>query len=93
VTALREDPFLANYAEAAGYNRLVPAVAPADQRRRMAAADGLAKRLDATALDGVSEIERVSAGILRFIPEHALALAGFDMRRQPCLSESGSIPR
>jgi hypothetical protein len=30
VTALREYPFVANYAEVAGYNRLVPAVAPAD---------------------------------------------------------------
>jgi uncharacterized protein (DUF885 family) len=88
-TTLREDPFLATYAGVADYNRLVPAVAPADHRRRMAAAEGFAKRLDAIALDGVSETERVSAGILRFILEHELALAGFDAWRQPFLSDSG----
>jgi uncharacterized protein (DUF885 family) len=88
-TTLREDPFQATQAGVADYNRLVPAVAPADHRRRMAAAEGFAKRLDAIALGGVSETERVSAGIFRFILKHELALAGFDAWRQPFLSDSG----
>jgi uncharacterized protein (DUF885 family) len=88
-TTLREDPFLATYTGVAEYNRLVPAIAPADHRRRVATAEGFAKRLDAIELGGVSETERVSADILRFILKHELALAGFDAWRQPFLSDSG----
>ncbi len=88
-TTLREDPFQATQAGVADYNRLVPAVAPADYRRRMVMAEEFAKRLDAIALDGVSETERVSADILRFILMHEIALAGFDSWRQPFLSDSG----
>jgi uncharacterized protein (DUF885 family) len=88
-TTLSEDPFQATQAGVADYNRLVPAVAPADYRRRMARAEAYAKRLDAIALEDVSETERVSADILRFILKHELALAGFDPWRQPFLSDSG----
>ena len=88
-TTLSEDPFQATQAGVADYNRLVPAVAPADYRRRTATAEKFAKRLDAIPLDGVSETERVSADILRFILKHELALAGFDAWRQPFLSDSG----
>ena len=88
-TTLSEDPFQATQAGVADYNRLVPAVAPADHRRRKAIAGEFAKRLEAIALDGVSETERVSADILRFILKHELALAEFDAWRQPFLSDSG----
>jgi uncharacterized protein (DUF885 family) len=89
-TTLREDPFQATQAGVADYNRLVPAVARrptiGGARRRQKSS---AKRLDAIALDGVSETERVSADILRFILKHELALAEFDAWRQPFLSDSG----
>ncbi|HXI88090.1 MAG TPA: DUF885 domain-containing protein [Parvularculaceae bacterium] len=88
-TELKEDPFAATYAGVNDYNDKVPGVAPADFARQDSEHEAFLKRLDAIELSGVSESERVSAEILRFILKHDIELAKFDGWRIPFLADTG----
>ncbi|MBI1366645.1 MAG: DUF885 family protein [Alphaproteobacteria bacterium] len=86
---LKEDPFGATFAGVNDYNDKVPGVAPADFARQNAEHEAFLKRLDAIDLSGVSETDRVSAEILRFILRHEIELAKFDSWRIPFLADTG----
>lgn len=88
-TALAEDPFAATGAGVSDYNDRVPAVAPADQDRRLEQARGFLARLDALDAGAMTADDKLNADLLRFILEHDIALAAFRPWRIPFLSDSG----
>lgn len=86
---LEENPLSATYSGVEGYNDKMPAVAPADQVRRLEEAKAFLARLDAADLSSASEDDRLNASLLRFILDHAIALGAYDGWRIPFLSDSG----
>ncbi len=88
-TTLEEDPFSATASGVDDYNDRVPAVAPADQDRRLGQAKAFMARLDALGAAPLSEEDRLNAALLRFILKHDIALAAFRPWRIPFLSDSG----
>ncbi|SNT72024.1 DUF885 domain-containing protein [Amphiplicatus metriothermophilus] len=86
---MAENPFAATAAGVEGYDDKVPAVAPEDHARRADAARAFMARLEAIDLSAVSESERMSAEILRFILKHDIALSKFRMWRIPFLADTG----
>lgn len=86
---LSENPFAATYAGRTAANDQVPGVAPEDYERRQAAHKAFLQRLDAIDVSSVSESDRLSAALLRFILKHEIALAEFEGWRIPFLSDTG----
>jgi uncharacterized protein (DUF885 family) len=89
MTALEEDPFFATGAGIDDYNDRVPAVAPADQARRLEQAKGFLARLDALDAGAMTADDKLNADLLRFILKHDVALAAYNSWRIPFLSDSG----
>lgn len=86
---LAEDPFAATQAGRESENDRAPAVAPEDYARRKAARQSYLARLQAIDLSTVSDSERLSAELLRFILKHDIALAAFERWRIPFLADTG----
>lgn len=86
---MREDPFAATASGVNDYNDRVPQVAPGDFERRQEVAKAYLDRLAAIDRDVLADDDLLSADLLEFILEHAVALAEFDQWRIPVLADSG----
>ena len=86
---MREDPFAATSAGVFAHNHEVPAVAPADYARRTKQREAFMAELGAIDLAAVSDDERLSADLLRFILKHDIARAPFKAWRIPILADTG----
>ncbi|MEZ5929858.1 MAG: DUF885 domain-containing protein [Parvularculaceae bacterium] len=86
---LAEDPFGATYNGRTDANDKVTSVAPEDYARRTAQLEAFMVRLEAIDLSQVSENDRLSAELLKFILKHDIALSAFDRWRIPFLADSG----
>ncbi|MFN3960425.1 MAG: DUF885 domain-containing protein [Parvularculaceae bacterium] len=88
-TTLEEDPFAATSAGVSAYDDRVPAVAPADQERRIGQAKAFMARLDALDAASIRDDDKLNVALLRFILKHDIAIAAFRPWRIPFLSDSG----
>jgi len=86
---MRENPFSATYSGVEEYNDKVPAVAPADQERRLEQTQQFKARLDAFDTASLSDDDKLNVALLGFILKHDIALARFRTWRIPFLSDSG----
>ena len=86
---MRENPFSATSSGVFDYNDQVPDVSPEAEVRRLAEKQAFIKRLDGIDVTAVSDDERLSADLLRFILKHDIALSEFKTWRTPILADTG----
>ncbi len=86
---LREDPLHATFSGIGDYNALLPLVSPADEQRRLQAAQAFQQRLLAIDADELAESQRVSRDLLAFILKHNIELSKFRSWRIPVLADDG----
>jgi uncharacterized protein (DUF885 family) len=86
---MRENPLRATGSGVNEYNDRMPDASPGAEARRQITDTEFLVRLDAAAMAGASESERLSAELLRFVLKHRVALAPYREWRMPILSDSG----
>lgn len=86
---LREDPLHATFSGISDYNALLPLVSPADEQRRLQAAQAFQQRLLAIDGDELAESQRVSRDLLAFILKHNIELSKYRGWRIPILADDG----
>ena len=86
---MRENPFSATSSGVFDYNDQVPDVSPQAQARRLVEKQAFVERLDEIDVAEVSDDERLSADLLRFILKHDIALSEYKTWRTPILADTG----
>ena len=86
---MRENPFSATSSGVFEHNDKVPSVTPEDYARRTQARKAFMDQLNGMDLTAVSDDERLSADLLRFILKHDIARAAYKSWRIPILADAG----